>query len=108
IRKTAGAITSSYNDIWENKAGMYSGISAGANDISADPLFADTSKADFHLKSKTGRRDPKSGKWTRDAASSPCIDAGDPKAGCKNEPAPNGGRINMGAYGNTPDASRST
>ena len=39
---------------------------------------------------------------------SPCIDAGDPKSEYKNEPKPNGSRVNMGAYGNTKEASRST
>ncbi|MBD3320723.1 MAG: hypothetical protein GF350_06485 [Chitinivibrionales bacterium] len=35
------------------------------------------------------------------ANSSPCIDAGDPSFSYANEPAPNGGRINLGAFGNT-------
>ncbi|MDP2898654.1 MAG: right-handed parallel beta-helix repeat-containing protein, partial [bacterium] len=35
---------------------------------------------------------------------SPCIDAGDPSSPFSLEPEPNGGRINMGAYGNTPQA----
>ena len=36
---------------------------------------------------------------------SPAIDAGDPDADCANEPAPNGGRLNAGAFGNTAEAS---
>ena len=43
----------------------------------------------------------------RDEILSPCIDAGDPAADFSNEPQPNGGRVNIGAYGNTPEASRS-
>ncbi|MCK4623843.1 MAG: hypothetical protein KAV00_00910 [Phycisphaerae bacterium] len=43
-----------------------------------------------------------------DTATSPCIDAGNQKSKCKNEPKPNGDRINMGAYGNTKEASGST
>jgi len=35
---------------------------------------------------------------------SPCIDAGDPMSDYNFEPEPDGGRINMGAYGNTPEA----
>jgi len=35
---------------------------------------------------------------------SPCIDAGDPKSDFSKEPQPNGGRINIGAYGNTSEA----
>lgn len=37
-------------------------------------------------------------------SSSPCIDTGDPAAGCSDEPSPNGCRVNMGAYGNTAQA----
>ena len=35
---------------------------------------------------------------------SPAIDAGDPKSPYKNEPKPCGWRVNLGAYGNTPEA----
>lgn len=38
---------------------------------------------------------------------SPCIDAGDPNSEYLLEPEPNGGRINIGAYGNTPEAATS-
>ena len=38
------------------------------------------------------------------AISSPTIDAGDPSFGFSNEPAPSGGRINLGHTGNTPAA----
>jgi len=34
------------------------------------------------------------------------IDAGDPASAYDNEPAPNGKRVNLGAYGNTPQASK--
>jgi hypothetical protein len=45
--------------------------------------------------------------WVLDERDSPCIDAGDPKINPRNELTTGGGRINMGAYGNTPFASRS-
>ena len=35
---------------------------------------------------------------------SPAIDAGTPGASCGLEPAPNGCAVNLGAYGDTPDA----
>ena len=38
---------------------------------------------------------------------SPCIDAGDKDMSPEREPKPNGGRINMGAYGGTPYATKS-
>jgi len=43
-----------------------------------------------------------------DTEVSPCIDAGDPNSPYLLEPQPNGGRINMGTYGNTTAASKST
>ncbi|MCK4625487.1 MAG: right-handed parallel beta-helix repeat-containing protein [Phycisphaerae bacterium] len=99
--------TRSYNNVWKNKKGNYKESRPGAGDISVDPLFADAAKGDFHLKSKAGRWDPKAKKWVKDAAQSPCIDAGEPKADFSKEPVPNGGRINIGAYGNTKGASKS-
>lgn len=61
---------------------------------------------DYHLKSQAGHWESGLGTWTNDTLSSPCIDAGDPASTWTNEPAPNGSRINMGAYGNTPEASK--
>jgi hypothetical protein len=109
--KGAGIIGSkvraSFNDVWENAGGDYKDCSSGEGAISADPLFADPAGGDFHLKSQAGRWDPKANIWIKDEVQSPCIDAGDPEADFTKEPAPNGGRINIGAYGNTGEASRS-
>ena len=58
---------------------------------------------DYHLKSKGGRWT--SSGWVKDSVHSPCIDAGDPAATYSLEPEKNGGRVNMGAYGNTDQAS---
>lgn len=69
----------------------YTDIMGGWEDvtnINLDPSFVDTT--DFHL--STG---------------SPCIDAGDPVLDYVNEPEYNGRRINMGAYGNTDEATAS-
>lgn len=76
---------------------------------------------DFHLKSTFGRStgalapvtDPESGlpvdldamEFT-DTLQSPAIDLGDPSSAFSAEPAPNGGYVNLGAYGNTSQASR--
>ena len=73
--------------------------------ISADPLFVDASGGDFHLQSMTGSYH--GGAWTADAATSPAIDSGDPSSDFAEEPLPNGGIINLGAYGNTEQASES-
>ena len=79
----------------------------GEGNIDEDPLFADAGNDDFHLKSQAGRYDPAGGQFVyTDPVTSPCIDAGDPGDPVGDEPAPNGGRVNMGAYGGTVEASR--
>jgi len=79
----------------------------GPGNITNAPLFADRDSNDFHLMSMAGRYDPDNDSWVMDPTNSPCIDMGDPSSSCTNESPWNGGRINMGAYGNTPEASRS-
>jgi hypothetical protein len=61
----------------------------------------------YHLRSKRGRHWPAHDVWVLDNVTSPCIDGGDPNVNPYNERMPNGGRINMGAYGNTAYASLS-
>ena len=75
--------------------------------IDSDPLFADPNEGDFHLKSEAGRWDPNSETWVPDDVTSPCVDAGDPNSPVAFEPFPNGARVNVGAYGGTPEASKS-
>ncbi len=68
----------------------YSDVDAptsGPGNISQNPLFV--SSTDLHLQS-----------------TSKCIDAGDPGDLAVTEPVPNGDRIDMGAYGGSPQASR--
>jgi hypothetical protein len=62
---------------------------------------------DYHLRSQAGRWDPATETWVIDDVTSPCTDAGDPNSPVGHEPFPNGGRINMGAYGGTAEASKS-
>lgn len=103
-----GTPTISYCDVYGNTGGNYAVIAdqTGANgNISQDPLFANAAGDDFHLKSKGGRWNGVF--WVVDAVHSPCIDAGDPASPFASEPAPNGGRVNMGAFGNTAQASKS-
>ena len=80
---------------------------AGTGNITSNPLFADASNGDFHLKSKNGRFNPSTGLFVNDDVNSPAIDAGDPSSDFSKEPSPNGGRVNMGRYGNTAEASKS-
>ena len=74
--------------------------------MSVDPLFANPAGSDYHLKSNGGRYGPTTGGWVTDALTSWAVDAGDPSYAVGNEPLPNGGRINMGAYGGTSQASK--
>jgi len=101
----------------------------GEGNIDADPHFVDAGywadaddpnivvepndpnavwiDGDYHLKSQAGRWYPVSQSWIQDDVTSPCIDAGDPNSPIDHEPFPNGGVINMGAYGGTAEASMS-
>lgn len=97
----------------------------GPGNIDVDPCFvdpghwdeADTPEdpnddtwvdGDYHLKAQAGRWGPASESWVKDDASSPCIDAGDPHTSCARELWPHGWRLNMGAFGNTNEASLSS
>jgi predicted outer membrane repeat protein len=122
--------------IWNGENQIYTGSSArmtatysdvqggwlGVGNIDSDPLFANPVNwdpntphdandpwiaGDYHLKSQAGRWDPNSRSWVTDDVTSPCIDAGNPNTPVGEEPQPNGGRINMGAYGGTDEASMS-
>lgn len=122
--------------IWQNGAGIHEQIKdcsipiysciedwsgGGLGNISAEPNFLRMgywqdmgtyynwvdNDGDYHLKSQAGRWDPNSESWVKDDVTSPCIDAGDPASPIGYEPFPNGGIINMGAYGGTAEASKS-
>jgi len=121
---SGGQINSNYP--WSRtdvKYGDVQGGWSGEGNIDADPCFVrpgywnpnrlpdDTSDdlwvdGDYHLKSQAGRWDPNGESWVLDDVTSPCIDAGDPSGPIDYEPPPNGGIINMGAYGGTAEASK--
>ncbi len=79
----------------------------GIGNIDADPLFVAPDQNDFHLKSQAGHWDAASLAWVLDDVTSPCIDAGDPNSPVGPEPFPDGGRVNLGVYGGTCEASKS-
>ena len=81
-----------------NTAKTYSFASAKVGVIGPDWF-------DLHLKSTEGRW--LAGEWTKDAELSGAIDKGASDSPYENEPEPNGWRVNMGAYGNTDEASKS-
>ncbi len=76
-----------------------------ANDTPEDPNDDYWVDGDYHLMSQAGRWDDQSQSWVQDEMTSPCIDAGDPDSLIGTEPFPNGGRVNMGAYGAGSEAS---
>lgn len=96
----------------------------GERNIDADPCFAKAGhwddggtpedmnddvwiEGDYHLRSQAGRWDPSSESWVLDDVTSPCLDGGSPATPVGSEPFPNGGRVNMGFYGGTDEASKS-
>ncbi len=91
----------SYSDV----EGGWSG--EGEFNINENPEFTAAENGDYHLRSKAGRWSWARQSWIQDDITSPCIDAGDPNTPIGLEPFPNGGIINMGAYGGTPQASKS-
>ena len=98
-QEITGNPTVSYSDV--------EGGWPGLGNINLDPLFADALNGDVHLQSQAGRWDSVSESWVYDPNTSPCIDAGDPVSNWTGELWPHGGRINMGAYGGTAQASMS-
>jgi len=117
--------------VWDNDNDQISGAALviysdieggwpGDGNIEVDPCFASVGcwyadsisrtsswlDGDYHLKSQAGRWDPATASWVRDGVTSPCIDAGDPRVPVGDEPLPNGGIINIGAYGGTTEASK--
>jgi outer membrane protein assembly factor BamB len=84
-------VDADYNDVFDNSSGDYSeNIAVGENGISDDPQFVNEGEGDFRVEQ-----------------GSPTIDKGDPETPFANEPQPNGGRVNMGAFGNTEWATQS-
>ena len=88
------------NILWNNGDDLYNGLAtfcciedgdAGLGNFNIDPIFADSNNGDYHL-----------------LQTSLCIDAGAPWSDYSQEPSPNGGRVNIGAYGNTSEAAATT
>lgn len=93
----------------DNEANAAFADPTGTNgNISREPLYVDIANNDFHERSRNGHWDAGTAQWVQDAVSSPCLDAGDPTTAYNLEPRPHGWRVNIGAYGNTAQASRSS
>jgi outer membrane protein assembly factor BamB len=81
-----GTLASTYNDLFGNTTD-YAGLTAGTGDLSQVVAFGDFKARDFHVLSPQ-----------------PSTDKGDPADKVGEEPLPNGGRINLGAFGGTAEA----
>ena len=79
-------------------------VDAGMPGYDWDDVWVD---GDYHLMSQAGRWNATSESWVQDNVTSPCIDAGDANSPVGTEPEPNGGIVNIGAYGGTAEASKS-
>jgi autotransporter-associated beta strand protein len=120
IYRAGGTVSVNNSILWDNPQGDFTGTIAFSNSCSTsltagvqgnltnDPLFVDTTY--YHLQSKAGNYVGgyfSGGSWGKSPTNSPCIDAGDTNSPYALEPEPNGRRVNLGAYGNTPQASLS-
>lgn len=109
------AVTVTYSDVQMTDPNCFidpdpTNVWQGEGNMNKDPCFANPIRRDYHLKTEypDGRWNPETGQFdAHDTSTSPCINAGDPFADYSFEPAPNGNRVNMGAYGGTPQASMS-
>jgi MYXO-CTERM domain-containing protein len=85
VQGAAGAtFTTRYSNVFANHEADRRLVDAGMGDLTASVLFVDEAANDLRLR-----------------AAQPTTDRGDPADAFDQEPAPNGGRVNIGAFGNT-------
>jgi len=128
LQRSPSTLNITYSNLAGGSAGVHVGGGSTANwgegNIHVDPGFVSNGywdrngtlrdesddfwvEADYHLKSQAGRWEPNTQSWIQDDVTSPCIDTGDPMSPMGAESFPNGGFVNMGAYGGTAEASKS-
>jgi len=83
----ADSLISQFNDVSGNAVADYQGLAAARTDLSAAVSFIDLAGRDLRV-----------------PARQTSTDRGDPGDDFSAEPAPNGGRINLGAFGGTSEA----
>lgn len=82
--RESGNVTVSYSDFYENLLGGMVGAAAGPGLMSTSAQFENEAADDYRV-----------------LAGDPTVDAGAPDSPFALEPSPNGGRVNVGAFGNT-------
>ncbi|HET6282730.1 MAG TPA: PQQ-binding-like beta-propeller repeat protein, partial [Polyangia bacterium] len=83
---SSNAIASKFNDSYNNSVD-YRNVERGLGDFNAEVGWVDAANNDLHV-----------------LAHQPSTDRGDPDDDFSQEPQPNGGRINLGAFGGTDEA----
>ncbi len=125
-RDWSGFVSVAFSNLWGNVLGAFgvdnsnlnkpNYFSQGEGMIQENPFFVRNGFWDqdsiwhdgsYHLMSTVGTWDPETQDWNMYPIDSPCLDRGDPSMRTGGELLPNGGIINMGAYGGTGEASRS-
>ena len=121
IQQAGGTVTVKNSILWGNGDDLVGTLASlsysciedgdynGTNQcFMADPAFVD--RRYYHLKSRAGNYVDgyfRGGDWSISTVNSSSIDAGDPSSPFQAEPYSAGRAINLGAYGNTPVASKS-
>ncbi len=91
LTDAGAALTATYNGFFGNGADKAGNVTLGTGTLGADPLYVSRVATDYHLLS-----------------TSSAIDAGAPSDPYSYEPEPNGGRVDLGCYGNTISATSSS
>ena len=115
VRRTDTAKVLLGENVWTSDPAFVSGADAfgrfcrddGTGRLAFDPaLIGEWTALDLHVRSQAGHR-LNDGTWTSaPGVYSPAVDTADPASGVGDEPAPNGGRRNLGCYGGTAEASK--
>ncbi len=95
------------NHLWlyfKNESIMFE-LGNGITRHTLEANIVDPEEMDFHVRSEYGRWN--GSEWIQDTVTSPCVDGGDPASDYTLELYPNGGRVNIGLFGNTEFASKS-
>lgn len=98
------SVSVTYSDVQTTYVNLGVSITFGAGNLaSVDPLFVDAAGRDFHLRSRNGHFT--SSGYVTDTADSPALRSGDPAGAVNHQPARAGDRSELGAYGNSAEAS---